>query len=76
MHKEAVVHTYTMEYYSAMKRSIFESILMRWMNLVPVIQSEISQKEKNKYHILTHTYGIYKDGTDEPIARAAVETQT
>ena len=76
MHKEAVVYTYTMDYYSAVKRSTFELIIMRWMNLAPVIQSEISQKEKNKYHILTHTYGIYKDGTDEPIGRAAMETQT
>ena len=46
------------------------------MNLKPVIQNEVSQKEKNKYHILTHMYGIYKDGTDEPIYRAAMETQT
>ena len=49
---------------------------MRWMNLEPIIQSEVGQKEKNNYHILTHIYGIYKDGTDEPIFRAAVETQT
>ena len=40
------------------KRNAFESVLMRWMNLEPVIQSEVSQKEKDKYHILTHTYGI------------------
>ena len=42
---------YTMEYYSAIKRNIFESVLMRWMNLEPIIQSEVSQKEKDKYHI-------------------------
>ena len=36
----------------------FESVLMRWMNLEPIIQSEVSQKEKNKYQMLTHTYGI------------------
>ena len=47
---------YTMEYYSAIKRSTFESVLMRWMNLEPIIQSEASQKEKDKYHILTHIY--------------------
>ena len=46
------------------------------MNLEPIIQSEVSQKEKDKYHILTHVYGIQKDGTDEPICRAAMETQT
>ena len=47
-----------MEYYSAIKRNTFESVLMRWMNLEPTIQSELSQKEKDKYCILTHIYGI------------------
>ena len=56
MDREVVVHIYTMEYYSAIKRNTFEMVLMRWMNLEPIIQSEVSQKEKNKYHILTHTY--------------------
>ena len=51
-------YIYTMEYYSAIKRNAFESVLMRWMNLEPIIQSIMSQKEKDKYHILTHTYGI------------------
>ena len=51
-------YIYTMEYYSAIKRNTFESVLMRWMNLEPIIQSEVSQKEKDKYHILTHIYGI------------------
>ena len=45
---------YTMDYYSAIKENAFESVLMRWMNLEPTIQSEVSQKEKDKYHILTH----------------------
>ena len=58
MGKEAVVCIYTMEYYSAIKRDKFESVLMKWMNLEPIIQSEVSQKEKDKYHILTHIYGI------------------
>ena len=40
------------------KRNVFESVLMRWINLEPIIQSEVSQKEKNKYRILTHIYGI------------------
>ena len=40
------------------KKNAFESVLVRWMNLEPIIQSEISQKEKDKYHILMHTYGI------------------
>ena len=47
-----------MEYYSAIKRNTFELVLMRWMNLEPIIQSEVSQKEKDKYHILTDIYGI------------------
>ena len=50
-------YIYTMEYCSAIKRKAFESVLMRWMNLEPIIQSEVSQKEK-KYHILMHVYGI------------------
>ena len=45
-----------MEYYSAIKKNTFESILMRWMNIEPIIQSEMSQKEKDKYHILTHIW--------------------
>ena len=51
-------HIYTMEYYSAIKRKAFESVLMRWMNLKPIIPSELSQKEKDKYHILRHIYRI------------------
>ena len=51
-------YIYTMEYYSAIKRNTFESVLMRRMNLEPIIQSEMSQKEKDKYHILTHIYGL------------------
>ena len=46
------------------------------MDIESVIQSEVSQKEKNKYRILTHTCGIQKNGTDEPICRAGIETQT
>ena len=65
-----------MEYYSAIKRNTFESVLMRWMNLEPIIQREVSQKEKDKYHILMHIYGIYKNGTEEFIYRATVEKQT
>ena len=49
---------YTMEYYSAIKRNTFESVLMMWMNLESIIQSEVSQKEKDKYCILMHIYGI------------------
>ena len=55
---KAVWYIYTMEYYSAIKTNTIESVLMKWMNLEPIIQSEISQKEKNKYSILTHIHGI------------------
>ena len=51
-------YIYTMEYYSAIKKISFESVLMRWMKLVPIIQSEVSQKDKDQYSILTHIYGI------------------
>jgi len=51
-------YIYTMEYYSAIKKNTFESVLMRWMKLEPIIQSEVSQKEKHPYSILTHIYGI------------------
>ena len=51
-------YIHTMEYYAAIKRNTFESVLMRWMNLEPVIQSGVSQTEKDKYHILMHIYGI------------------
>ena len=47
-----------------------------WMGLEVVILNEVSQKEKDKYYILMHVYGIYKDGTDESICRAAREMQT
>ena len=52
------IHIYIMEHYSAIKRNAFESVLIRWMNLVPITQSEMSQKEKDKYCIVTHIYGI------------------
>ena len=51
-------YIYTMEYYSSIKRNMFESVLRRWMNLEPIIQSEVSQKEKDKHCILTHIYRI------------------
>ena len=51
-------YIYTMEYYSAVKKNAFESVLMRWMKLEPIIQSETNQKEKHQYSILMHIYGI------------------
>ena len=74
-----------MEYYSAVKKNTFESVLfyffsfesvlMRWMKLELIIQSEISQKEKHQYSILTHIYRIQKDGNDNPVCETAKETQ-
>ena len=51
-------YIYTIEYYSAVKKNAFESVLMRWMKLEPIIQSEVSQEEKHQYSILMHIYGI------------------
>ena len=51
-------YIYTMECYSAIKRNAFESVLMRWVNLEPIIQNKVSQKEKDKFYVLTHIYGI------------------
>ena len=51
-------YIYMMEYYSAIKKNTFESVLMRWMKLEPIIQSEVSQKEKHQYSVLMHIYGI------------------
>ena len=68
-------YIYTMEYYSAIKKNTFESVLMRWMKLDLIIQSKVSQKEKHQYSILTHIYGIYKDGNNNPVCEIAKETQ-
>ena len=51
-------YIYTMEYYLAIKKNLFQSVLMRWMKLEPIIHSEVSQKEKDQYSILMHIYGI------------------
>ena len=66
-----------MEYYSAIKRND-ELFVVRWMELESVIQSEVSQKEKNKYCTLTHTYGVFKKkhGSEEPRGRTGIKTQT
>ena len=63
-----------MEYYLAIKKNSFESVLMRWMKLEPIIQSEVSQKNKDQYSILTNIYGILKDDNDNPIYKTEKET--
>ena len=70
-----VWYIYTMEYHSAIKKNRFESVLMRWRKLEPIIQSEVSQKEKHQYSVLMHIYGIQKDGNDNPVYETAKETQ-
>ena len=67
-------YIYTMEYYSAIRKNTFESVLMRWMKLEPIIQNEVNQKEKYQYSILTHIYGIYKDVNNDPICETARDT--
>ena len=66
-----------MEYYSAIKRNEIVLFVVRWMDLESVIQSEVSQKEKNKYCMLTHIYGIEKkNGSHESRGRTGIKTQT
>ena len=57
------------------KKNAFESVLMRRMKLEPIIQSEVSWKEKHQYSILTHIYGIKKNGSENAICKATKETQ-
>ena len=68
-------YKYKIEYYSAIKRKEIGSFVEMWMHLETIIQSEVSQKEENKYRILTHICETQKNGTDEPVSRAEVETQ-
>ena len=70
-------HIYTMEYYSAIKRNEIEFFVVRWMDLESVIQSGVSQKEKNKYCMLTHIYELLKKKChEEPRGRMGIKTQT
>ena len=59
-------YIYTIEYYSAITKNKFESVLMRWMNLQPIIHSEVSHKDKHHFRILRHIQGILKDGNNNP----------
>ena len=70
-------HMYTMEYYSAIKRNEMELSVVRWMDLESVIQSEVSQKEKNKYSMLTYIWNLRKKkkGSEEPRVRTGIKTQ-
>ena len=72
------VQTCALPIYSAIKRNEMELFVVRWMELESVIQCEVSQKEKNKYSMLTHIYGIQKKkkGSEEPRGRTEIKTQT
>jgi len=61
-----MLYIYTMEYYLSIKKNKIVPFEEMWMDLETIIQSEESQKEKNKYRMLMHICGIYKSGTDEP----------
>ena len=74
MYKEVAVHIHNGILLSHKKNTI-ESVLMKWMNLEPILQSEVSQKEKDKSIIVTHIYGISKNGTEEFIYRVVMENQ-
>ena len=69
-------YIYATEYYSAIKRNEIVSFAEMWLNLETLIQSEVSQKEKNKYHILMYVCGILKNGIDDLICKAETGTQT
>ena len=69
MYHRKLWNIYTMGYYSAIKKNVFESVLMRWMKLELIIQREVSQKEKHQYSILTHVYGFRKMVTMSLYAR-------
>ena len=68
-------YIYTMQYYSAIKQNKILPLAETQLDLQTVIYSELRQKEKKKYHILTRICGMWKNGTDEPICKAEVETQ-
>ena len=59
--------------YISQKKNAFELVLMRWMKLQPIIQSEVNQKEKHQYSTLMHIYGIQKDGNNDPVCETANE---
>ena len=62
--------------FAAIKKNSFESILMRWMKLEPIIQSEVSQKDTDRYNILTHIYGIENAVNNNSICRTEKKKKT
>ena len=68
-------HTYAVDFY-CLKENKIVSFAETWVQLETVIQSEVSQKEINKYHMLTHICGIQKDGREDLICKAEIETHT
>ena len=74
MSKKVEVHIHSGILLSYKKKNTLESVLIRWMKLELIIQSEVSEKEKHQFSITTHIYGIYKDGNDDPICKATKQT--
>ena len=74
MDKEDAICTHTQEYHSAIKRNEIRSLEEIWMLLETVLQSEVSQKEKSKYCMLTHICGIQKSGIDDLICKTEIDT--
>ena len=71
------IRIHTMEYYLTIKRNEIELFVVGWMDLASVIQSEISQKEKNEYHILSHIHTpLKKNGSEDPRGRTGIKLQT
>ena len=69
------MYIYTMEYYSAVKKNAFESVLMRWMKLEAILQSGKPERKNTNTVKLMHIYGIQKDGNDDSIYETTKETQ-
>ena len=67
---------YAMEYYGGIKGNTLEAALMRWMNLASIIPCAVSQKEENRRCLLSHMYGIWKDGSGDLQAPVGMQTQS
>ena len=70
-----MVYIYTMEYYSAIKKNEIMPFAATWMDLEIIILSEVSQKEKDKYHMISLICGISKNDTDELIYKTEIDLQ-
>ena len=69
-------YIYTMEYYSAIKKNEIMPFAATWMDLDIIILSEVSQTEKDKYHMISHTWNLKENDTNEPIYKIEIDPQT